>query len=360
MAPSPRITSSLTNGTVHHILASIFSLRWVYLPIIGCSAFQHQQQPIILSASSYSRSRPFLKREPSFRYDTASGIADQSIDDINVSEKNDQLFQGETNTSNLGCFELWLDLRGTSLTPKAAAELWDLEERQSNSMQQQPLERNSNDRELTMARAPYVKCLVSSTEKSQVGYTPQNDDELYPNSNVLLIAEFDDGGDMKSISQMTSETTSKSIGRIQSLQASSSMPILPDPLPAIDVASKGQWVILDTDGWKKFDEEERSSMALPLMGLIHSGSLGSSTSGGGVGLTCYTPSEVVKTAMFIESIANGGGGGSAGQTKTMESGIVIPDSDAVKSPVLCNAKFAIIVPFDIGLLRTAKLLVSDL
>lgn len=321
---------------------------------MGCSAFhQHQQLPMLASPS---RSRPLLTREPTFaRSATTSSTADQSINDVDVDENDDaQIFKGENN-NNKG-FELWLDLRGTSLTPKTALELWDMEERQNN--QQQPLALENRDIDLSLTRAPYVKCLVSSTAKTQV-YTPQNGEENHQNIDVLLIAECNDEDDMKSISQMTSPTTSTSIGKIQSLQASSSMPILPNPLPAMEVASKGQWIIIDTDGWRKFDEEERSSMALPLIDLIYSGSL-SSTSGGGIGLTCHTNNEIVKTAMFIQSMTNGGGGGNTGQTKTMESGIIIPDDDAAKSPTLGNANFAIIVPCDMGLLRTAMLLFDDL
>lgn len=257
-----------------------------------------------------------------------------------------QEFQGENNNNN-GALELWLDLRGTSLTPKTALELWDLEVDQ-NSHQKQQLE--GDEIMDSLPKAPFVKCLVSS----KGGTSLQNDNEIDQNIDVLLVAQSNDDNDMMSIFQQTNQ----SFGRLLSLKASSSMPILPDPLPAMEVASKGQWVILDTDGWKKIEEEERVSMVLPLMELICSGA---SKSGGGIGLTCHTKNEVVKAAMFIQSLvgnASGNVGGNA-RTKTLASGIVIPDENDGAASSSAKHHFAIIVPFDMQLIRTAKLLIAD-
>lgn len=253
--------------------------------------------------------------------------------------------------------ELWLDLRGTSLTPKTALELWDLEEH-----------RCSNDYSDGFTNAPFVKCLVSSTEASFASPSQNSDDEINQNIDVLLIAEGPDDDDMAFIFQQSDPSTKSSpasvcIGRLLSLQASSYMPILPDPLPAMEIASNGQWIVLDTDGWKRIEEEERLRMALPLLELISS-SASRSSGGGGIGLTCHTNNEVVKAVMFIQSMTNGGGSdGRQVRTKTLKSGIVILEDDtgiALPSSIQSTTHhFAIVVPYDIELLRTAKLLFAD-
>jgi hypothetical protein len=134
------------------------------------------------------------------------------------------------------------------------------------------------------------------------------------------------------------------------------MPQLPDPLPAIEVASNGQWIALDTNGWKEVAEEERISMLLPLVELISSAASGS----GGIGLTCHTNNEVVKAAMFIQSLTNDARGGRGGTTKTLDSGIVVPDDDAESvTKNSANTNFALILPCDMALLRTTKLLFGD-
>ncbi|KAL7534813.1 hypothetical protein ACHAXR_008520, partial [Thalassiosira sp. AJA248-18] len=276
---------------------------------------------------------------------TISSSPDKSINDVD--------HQGENNVG----VELWLDLRGTSLTPKTALELWDMEEQQN--IQQDQLESQKVD---SLSKPPFVKFLISSNQKSQDNRTRKNG-ENERNIEVLLVAEEDDGEDnMKSILQ---QPNSSSIGKILSLEtSSSSMPILPDPLPAMDVVTKGQWVILDTNGWKKISEEERIQMVLPLVELLSPGASGSA---GGIGLTCHTNSEVMKAAMYFQSMANGGGSSGRGnmKTKTLESGIVVPDDDdADKSSTSDDGirngnnsnNLAMIVPYEMELLRTAKLL----
>jgi hypothetical protein len=261
-------------------------------------------------------------------------------------------FTGEYEYSGL---ELWLDLRGTSLTPKTALQLWAMEGQKEN-----------------MHAPPFVKCLVSSMEMS---YSSPSLD-IYDDIDVLIVEERMDGDDDMQyiVQQQTYDPSSSSlsnycIGRILNLQASSSKPILPDPLPAMEHASNGQWIIIDTDGWKKIEADERLRMALPLLELIASSSATAasttcaSNNRGGIGLTCHTNNEVVKTIMFIQSmLAGGGGDGRQVRTKTLTSGIVIPDEDNTSIPSADNEStmhhFAIVVPYDMELLRTAQLLLG--
>ena len=288
--------------------------------IIGCSSFQ--QLPLFIS--SWRRSQ--LSHSLISIRESVIHTAIKSSDDI-VSTYSSYHQQNEANT------QLWIDLRGTSLTPNIALELWSLEDDNNNN-------------------APFTKCLVSSIEKNA------KDDDISNNLlDILLVEEGDTTDDMPIIFQQKEH-----IGRILSLQTSStSMPILPnDPLSAIDIVSKGQWLLIDTNEWKKVEEDERISMVIPLIDLISSGFMNDTSSGGGIGVTCHTNNEVVKIAMYIQSMMNASGGSDNTKTKTLDSGIVVPDTDNESSSSgSMQQQFAIIVPFDMELLRTAKLLFAD-
>ena len=287
--------------------------------IIGCSGFQPH------SISTWRRSQ-LSHSLISIRRSVIYTIS-RDEDDISNAYSRDQ----QSSENNL---QLWIDLRGTSLTPKTALELWSLED-------------DNN--------APFTTCLLSSIEK--------NAKDKSNNLDILLVEEYDDArDDMPIISHQTEH-----IGRILSLQTSStSMPVLPnDPLKSIDIVSKGQWLLIDTNQWKKVEEDERISMILPLIDLISSG-FTNDTCNGGIGVTCHTNNEVVKIAMHIQSMMNASGGSDNTKTRTLDSGIVVPDytdyesssdDDTNHSPM--KQIFAIIVPFDMELLRTAKLLFTD-
>jgi len=266
---------------------------------------------------------------------------------------------GADDNNGNGAIELWLDLRDTSLTPKTALELWHLEGRQNN--QNDDMEEDSS-----LALAPFVKCLVSPAKNKNENHVDSSSSTASKHNNIDVVVVAEDaeiGEDMKSMM-----LRNNCIGKVLSLQTSSSVPVLPDPLPAMEVLSQGngQWMILDTNGWKKIDEEERTSISLPLVELISSGASPSAAScgGGGIGITCYTNNEVVKAAMFIQNMMMNNGVGE----KTLESGIVVPndykdDVDTTSilggSGGIRNRSYAIVVPYDMGLLKTASLLFGD-
>jgi len=289
--------------------------------IIGCSGFQH------LFVSSWRR----LQLSHSL-----ISINRRSV--IHTATKSNDEIDNTYSSYHQSCennLQLWIDLRGTSLTPKTALELWSLED-------------DNN--------APFTTCLLSLEKNAK--------DTSNNKLDILLVEEGGDTtNDMPIIFQQKEQ-----IGKILSLQTSStSMPILPnDPLSAIDIVSKGQWLLIDTNEWKKVEEDERISMILPLIDLISSGFTIDANGEGGIGVTCHTNNEVVKMAMYIQSMMNASGSSDNTKTKTLDSGIVVPDNadnaslsddDTNHSPM--KQKFAIIVPFDMELLRTAKLLFTD-
>lgn len=260
----------------------------------------------------------------------------------------------DDNCSNNNGVEIWLDLRGTSLSPSTALELWEIEQQQDG-----------------VTAVPFAKFLVSPPSDSSNNNNNNSQKSWQSNNNRMnvLVASGNDQIIMES-SQKTS-----SWGKILPLESSAqSIPILPDPLPAMDIISQGKWIILDTTrGWKKVEEEERLSFLLPLAELISSGAIpstgGEGNDGGGIGLTCHTKNEVVKVAMWIQSITNNRSstGQKSVRTKTLENGLVIPDNDDLDASDELKfgrkdsqgLQYAIVVPYDVGLLKTASMLLFN-
>lgn len=312
--------------------------------VLFCSAFH--QPPATISAKTRPRYYGF--------YSTTDGSLDRSIQSMHDIEV-DSSPSGEDNYSGI---EVWLDLRGTSLTPNAALELWNLEDTMNNQL-------NSLDR---LRNTPFHKCLVSLEGNSDGILPPKDSYENNRSIEILAVSECTDENDImpcifhQTYPLETSPTISTCIGRLLSLQASSNTPILPDPLPAMEVVSSGHWIVLDTEGWKEVAEEERLRMVLPLLELLSPGVSGSDH--GGIGVTCQTTNEIVKAVMFIQCMTSGGGSNGRNiRTKTLESGIVVPQQQDLNilssSGARSKRRFAIVVPCDMSLLRTAKLMLAN-
>ena len=328
------------NKRVYPIMLAIYCVQC-------CSAFY---QPLIFAETSRPRHVDFYS--PS--NDNAERII-QSIQDDNIGDGS--FPSGKDRSSGI---EIWLDLRSTSLTPKAALELFN------NLLPHDVGDNNGMDRVLN---TPFQKCLISSVGSSNEVLPPKDDHAINQCIEILIVSECAYENEMPWISQRTdtsstSSATDAGVGRILPLQASSNVPILPDPVPALKVVSKGQWIILDTEGWKKVAEEERLRMVLPLLELLSSGVCNSDS--GGIGLTCVTTNEIVKAFMYIQCMTScGGSDGANMRTKTLESGIVVPQQNeknfsfASSSGTTSMRRFAIVVPCDMGLLRTAKLMLAN-
>jgi hypothetical protein len=230
--------------------------------------------------------------------------------------------------------EVWLDLRGTSITPKMALELWQTE---MQDMQH----------DILFTQVPFTKCLVSYDER----------DSSKLSRNVFVeVMMVDENGDSFGSTSLEHSAIS---GKIVKLEASSThfMPVLPDPLPLMDQYSQGGWILLDTCAWRKIDETEKFGSLFPLVELITSMEQGSN---GKTGWTCYTKSEVTKSAMWIQ--CQDMKGTLEMSTKTLDSGIIIPgnlDDTASSSSNNVDTKYVIIVPYDVGLLKTAMSFMMD-
>jgi hypothetical protein len=318
---------------------------WSCLLPLCCLSFHmttHQPAPRQPLPSKPSRNRVLIRSTKSSITDTTDY---SSI--YNLEEECDISSNLIDNTCSNNGVEIWLDLRGTSLSPSTALELWEIEQQQDGA-----------------TAVPFTKCLVSPPSDISNNNNSNSPQKSNNNGmNVLLAA-----GNDQII--MESSQTSSSWGKILPLETSAqSIPMLPDPLPAMDIISQGKWIILDTTrGWKKVEEEERLSFLLPLAELISSGAIPATGGkgnggGGGIGLTCHTKNEVVKVAMWIQSITNNRSGQKSVRTKTLENGLVIPDDDDFDASVAFDSsqglQYAIVVPYDVGLLKTASMLLSN-
>jgi hypothetical protein len=281
----------------------------------------HELSLMILGASIHLCS-PFSSIPPNRR------IHSQLYNDILHDGMIPESIQSITNTDHK--IEVWLDLRGTSITPKTALELWQVE---------------VQDELLDQVQLPFTKCLISYTGR---------DSSALSNGEIDVLMIDQDGCTFKSILD-----PSASIGQIIHLKSSQSsyMPILPDPLALIDSYSNGQWILLDTNSWKKIDESEKLGSLFPVAELITS--MDQTGSNGRIGWTCHTKSEVIKSAMWMQCQSMKGS--SVSPTKTLDSGIIVLGemSDAPSQQTTSDSKFVIVVPYDVGLLRTAMSFISD-
>ena len=219
----------------------------------------------------------------------------------------------EEETGRAGLVDLWLDLRGTTLTPEAALELWSLE--------------GGDGRDCSTA--PFSRFIVSP------GPSAQNED--------VYVEQIE--GDRTWLYQSSGTVA---VGTVVNLETDSSRPVLPDPLPLMDALSSDSWVLIDSHGWKKIDEDERLNTVLSLIELISGGSMGSE---GGIGLTCHSDSEIFNVMMRIQSL-DGSRGTSC--VESTESGLLVVGEDDTPD----HLRFAIVLPFDLKLLKTAELLVN--
>jgi len=319
---------------------------------LGCLSF-HIIQPL------HPTSKFDASKSSSCIYSTKSSADTEYVSPFNLEEFNNDSSLSNNDNNGVG---IWLDLRGTSISPSTALELWDLECTDSDY--------NNAGGGGKKSGAPFTKCLVSPSDNVS---NSKSEKQMQLQNNIQVLV------DSGTNNNNNEQTTESSWGKVLQLQTNTqSMPILPDPLPAMETISQGQYIILDTTkGWKKVEEEQRLSYLLPLAELISSGATTGGENGGGsggIGFTCLTKNEVVKVAMWIQSITNNnrsgdGGGGQNVRVKTLENGLVIPDhddddvtSDLQKqfgSSRQARLQYAIVVPYDVGLLKTASMLLLN-
>lgn len=286
--------------------------------------------------------------------------SNQAINEASDSSNYTSMLNDDEEEGSSPQFQLWLDLRQTSISPQAALlhltnDLWDeylppqgkaflvdkvlvsniVDEVQRNQIMDDIIDEYENEIEVLFQESDHV---VSSYDNSK-GETS------------------DDGINMSSIKSGTP------VGKIFSIYDGNTgkVNVYSNPLPALEVASSGQWLILESSGIE--DKNERNEAIQSLLQLCQ-GSLAASlksdegednlnTSGGGIVIDCSSNQDIVEAGALIQSMVGNGQGYS-----TTDSGILlqstIPNSNQNQKEMV---HYALLIPLDALLWKTASLLV---
>ena len=247
----------------------------------------------------------------------------------------------DSNTENGGDaqVEIWLDLRDTAILPQAALE--HMNENQWIA---------DDD---TTSSSMIDRVLISGSDVAQVVKQMTRDGEAMP--ETLYVDNQD-----KTIRSV--EDASHILGGVVSLRDDE----FTDPLPALDIMSKGGWVVIDSeeivdgnkreqaiDGLVDFLAAGASSSASSsslLLGVDKSDQGGDTEEGveagnkGGIALSCTNKNDVLRAGSYSQSAA------SSGSLTTTDGGILIQSS---ADDVASSLKIAVAVPFDAMLWKAA-------
>ena len=235
--------------------------------------------------------------------------------------------------------EIWLDLRDTAILPQAALE--HMNENQWIT---------DDD---TTSSSMIDRVLISGSDVAQVVKQMTRDGEAMP--ETLYVDNQD-----KTIRSV--EDASHILGGVVSLRDDE----FTDPLPALDIMSKGGWVVIDSE--EIVDENKREQAIGGLVDFLAAGASSSASSSslllgadksdqggdteegveagnkGGIALSCTNKSDVLRAGSYSQSAA------SSGSLTTTDGGILIQSS---ADDVASSLKIAVAVPFDAMLWKAA-------
>ena len=236
--------------------------------------------------------------------------------------------------------EIWLDLRDTAILPQAALE--HMNENQWIT---------DDD---TTSSSMIDRVLISGSDVAQVvKQMSREDGETVP--EIIYVDNQD-----KTIRSV--EDASHILGGVVSLRDDE----FTDPLPALDIMSKGGWVVIDSE--EIVDENKREQAIGGLVDFLAAGASSSASSSslllgadksdqggdteegveagnkGGIALSCTNKSDVLRAGSYSQSAA------SSGSLTTTDGGILIQSS---ADDVASSLKIAVAVPFDAMLWKAA-------
>ena len=248
----------------------------------------------------------------------------------------------DSNTENGGDVqvEIWLDLRDTAILPQAALE--HMNENQWIT---------DDD---TTSSSMIDRILISGSDVAQVVKQMSREDE--ENIPETLYVDKQDQT-IRSI-----EDVSHVLGGVVSLKDDE----FADPLPALDIMSKGGWVVIDSE--EIIDEDKRDEAIGGLVDFLAAGASSSASSSslllgvdrsdqggdteegveagnkGGIALKCTNKNDVLRAGSYSQSVA------SSGSLTTTDGGILIQSN---ADDVASSLKIAVAVPFDAMLWKAA-------
>jgi hypothetical protein len=284
------------------------TLAWGFASLSAPLAFVHNHRP------GTSRAKRFISPEDS---------SDFIPDDNNSSQSPER------------SIELWLDLRGTAIHPRAAIEY----------LAEQVFE--GPDHGVTDLSIDVDRIIVSDKMFQNL---LNSSDDYVQESEILYVPE-------ETLAQIALSRGGLSFpfGELVALEGPMGVA---DPITAMETLSAGQWIVLYNKEEETEDEDSRiaavggfveiasgdwrTTTQLESGLLLQTGS-NEENNMGGVAVQCPTKSSIMRLASMIESVISG-----KSMTAT-ESGILIHEETGEASPL----PFALMLPFDVSLWKTA-------
>lgn len=195
-----------------------------------------------------------------------------------------------------------------------------------------------------MNNCPNLKNIIDDIQEefeTEIGILVADGDEIY---------EIDEAGIMRS-------TATGTIIDLE-MDGNGFITLNVNPLPVLDVVSKGDWVMLDVEDY--IDTSDVSNLIeLVSNGVAAFGALGASSasitndgaleSSGGIGISCSSQAAVMDMGALIQSLS-----GSKGY-KATENGILVQNGENTPGNSSSDSiGYAIVMPFDAQLWKTSS------
>ncbi len=358
-----RFSMNLAVVTIYVVLNLLFSTS-VSSFMINHHTSNNNNVGSIISINSRSSIQIVDKREHlAFKGNQSikSAIDDNSNQAINEtldsSTYNSMLNDDDEEEGSTPQFQLWLDLRQTSISPQAALQhltndLWD--------------EYLPPQGKAFLIDKVLVSNVVDEVQRKQImdDIIDEYEDEirvLFQESHHV-VSSYDNSKGETSDDPPSFKSTH--VGKIFSIYDGDTgkVNVYSNPLPALEVTSSGQWLILDSSGID--DKNERNEAIQSLLQLCK-GSLAASFNsdegednpkapGGGIVIDCSSNPDIVEAGALIQSMLGNGQGYS-----TTESGILLqsttPNSNQNQKEMF---HYALLIPLDALLWKTASFVVD--
>jgi len=304
---------------------------------------------LVISVSSFAIRKiqlrsynPSVKLERKFNLCCGKSKGFRALNSINQPDESKETNTIEPNT----LFELWLDLRQTNISPQAALlhltnDLWD--------------EFVAPENKSFLIDKILVNNINSENQRKQV---VEDIIDEYEDEIEVLFQESSDGVITTFQSAQDSKMSMEECGRIFKIfdENTGKVNVYVNPLPALEVTSCGQWLVLDTSGVE--NKNDRNEAIQSLMQLCKGGLSTSFKERGGIAIDCSSNSEIFEAGALIKSMAEDGK-----DYMATDSGILLQSNQRNKETSfqkqIKETKYALLIPFDAVLWKTVSFVVES-
>lgn len=346
------------------------------LPLHFAGSFTPLPPPITVSCKSFLQQGHFQENHTNHNYRPTKQLSARNEPNCDTNKESSNDVQ-----RNL---QLWLDLRQTSIAPLAALlhltnDLWDEFSIPSNKSENSFIVNKVVIDHKNFFHSQSVVEDIREEFEMDIGILVVKDDQLL---------EIDQDGNMQPFGELIMVGQNSESGSMTHIRDV-------DPLSVLDGVSKREWVLLDvleehlsngSGGGGSGTEAIFNMLELVSNGVKFVASMNlvdgsidmdedgtkndkqvvllpSGRSAGGIGITCSSPSSVMEMAAIIQSLSPGSKG-----YKTTQSGILVQSVEGASSSSIGTRKeessnspmvnYAIVMPFDVSLWKTASFLSS--